>query len=98
MPRALVLISFEDSIGRVCQRDGAIALLRFGRSCTPKLLLVAVLQRFVHRQRPFLKVNRIPCQPDHLAGAQTGFKDQRVLIVLWERFATSRNLTLLFPG
>ena len=39
MPRALVPDFFQNFIGPICQRDGAIALLRFRRSCTPKVLL-----------------------------------------------------------
>ena len=77
LPRALILDFFQNFIGPICQRDGAIALLRFRRSCTPKVLLVAVLQGFVARQRPILEIYRILCQPDHLAGTQAGFKDQR---------------------
>ena len=91
LPRALVLDFFQNFIGPICQRDGAIALLRFRRSCTPKVLLVAVLQGFVDRQRPILEIYRIPRQSDHLAGAQTGFKDQRVLIVVVGAFCNFKK-------
>ena len=61
------------------------------------MLLVAVLQGFVARQRPILEIYRILCQPDHLAGAQTGFKDQRVLIVVVEAFRNFKKSDLLIP-
>ena len=95
MPRALILDFFQNFIGPIRQRDGAIALLRFRWSCTPKVLLVAVLQGFVDRQRPILEIYRIPCQPDHLTGTQTGFKDQRVLIVVVGAFRNFKKSDLL---
>ena len=53
----------EDIVGRVCQRNGAVAVGRFGRSCPPRFCTVPELQRLVHRQRPFLEINGIPVRP-----------------------------------
>ena len=97
LPRALILDFFQNFIGPIRQRDGAIALLRFRRSCTLKVLLVAVLQGFVDRQRPILEIYCIPRQSDHLAGAQTGFKDQRVLIVVVGAFRNFKKSDLFIP-
>ena len=63
-----------------------------------KVLLVAVLQGFVDRQRPILEIYRITCQPDHLAGTQAGFKDQRVLIVVVGAFRCFKKHALLVTG
>ena len=95
--RNLRIELFQDGVSMACQRDGAIALLRFRRSCTPKVLLVAVLQGFVDRQRPILEIYRIPRQSDHLAGTQAGFKDQRVLIVVAGAFRNFKKSDLLIP-
>ena len=62
-----------------------------------KVLLVAVLQGFVDRQRPILEIYRIPRQSDHLTGAQTGFKGQRVLIVVVGAFRNFKKSDLLIP-
>ena len=53
----------EDIVGRVCQRNGAVAVGRFGRSCPPRFCTVPELPRLVHRQRPFLEINGIPVRP-----------------------------------
>ena len=95
--RAAVPNTFQNFIGPIRQWYCAIALLYLRRSCTPEVLLVAVLQGFVDRQRPILEIYRIPRQSDHLAGAQTGFKDQRVLIVVVGAFRNFKKSDLLIP-
>ena len=62
------------------------------------MLLVAVLQRFIDRERALFKVNRIPRQPDHLTGTQAGFKDQCVLIVVAGAFRCFKKHALLVTG
>ena len=98
MPRALILDFFQNFIGPICQRDGAIALLRFRRSCTPKVLLVTILQGFIDRQRPILEIYRIPRQSDHLAGAQSRFEDQRILVIVVRASGCFQKDTLFFAG
>ena len=61
------------------------------------MLLVTILQGFIDRQRPILKIYRIPRQSDHLAGTQAGFKDQRVLIVVVGTFRNFKKSDLLIP-
>ena len=62
------------------------------------MLLVTILQGFIDRQRPILKIYRIPRQSDHLAGTQAGFKDQRVLIVVAGAFRCFKKHALLVTG
>ena len=78
--------------------DGAIALLRFWRAYTPEVLLVPELQCFVDRQRPILKINRVSCQTDHLAGTQTRFQNQSVLIVIVGTPRRVKELLLFLSG
>ena len=73
--RAAVPNTFEDFISPIRQRYCTIAVLRFRRTCTPILLAVSELLRFVDRERMPFKASRIPRQSDHLTGGQAGFKD-----------------------
>ena len=50
--RTAVPNTFEDFISPTRQRYCTVAVLRFRRTRTPKVLLVALLQGFVDRQRP----------------------------------------------
>ena len=88
----------EDAIGCVCQRNGTVAVGRFGRSRPPRFCTVPELQRFVHRQRPFLEVNGISCQADQLAGAQSRFEDQRILVIVVRASGCFQKDTLFFAG
>ena len=96
--RNLRIELFQDVVSMACQRDGAIAVLCFRRTRTPILFTVSKLQCFVDRERALFKVNRVPRQPDHLAGTQAGFKDQRVLVVVAGAFRCFKKQTLLVPG
>ena len=73
LPRALILDFFQNFIGPICQRDGAIALLCFRRTCTPHLLFMPKLQRLIYRKSSCFPVDGIPCQPDHFTCPQPCF-------------------------
>ncbi len=59
----------QDFKCKICQRNGAIALLRFRRTRSPVMLCVTILQGFVYRKCSLFKINRIPCQSDQFARA-----------------------------
>ena len=98
LPRALILDFFQNFISPIRQRYCAVAVLCFRRTRTSILFTVSKLQCFVDRERALFKVNRVPRQPDHLAGTQAGFKDQRVLVVVAGAFRCFKKHALLVTG
>ena len=63
--RNLRIELFQDVVSMACQRDGAIALLCFRRTCAPHLLFMPKLQRLIYRKSSCFPVDGIPCQLDH---------------------------------
>ena len=61
--RNLRIELFQDVVSMACQRDGAIALLRFGRTCAPHLLFMPKLQRLIYRKSSCFPVDGVHVSP-----------------------------------
>ena len=58
-------------IGSISYMGRVIAVLSFGRTCSPNALLMTIFQGFIGSQCPFFPINRILYQPNQFSCAQT---------------------------